>query len=163
MWDFIQNQILGMKWLNAAIGKGLSLLGLDTATRWGGSVQFFFYDVIKITILLCTLIFLISYIQSYFPPERSRKILGPLSRHLGQHHRRSAGDGNAVLLLFVYPSLYRLYQRRTSSRCDVLLLDFFPDGGPGQFGPAYEYLWYQGCRGLCDYGPCHRRGGRDAH
>lgn len=76
MWDFIQNQILGMKWLNAAIGKGLSLLGLDTATRWGGSVQFFFYDVIKITILLCTLIFLISYIQSYFPPERSRKILG---------------------------------------------------------------------------------------
>lgn len=76
MWDFIQNQILGMKWLNAAIGKGLSLLGLDTATRWGGSVQFFFYDVIKITILLCTLIFLISYIQSYFPLERSRKILG---------------------------------------------------------------------------------------
>lgn len=76
MWDFIQNQILGMKWLNAAIGKGLSLLGLDTATRWGGSAQFFFYDVIKITILLCTLIFLISYIQSYFPPERSRKILG---------------------------------------------------------------------------------------
>lgn len=76
MWDFIQNQILGMKWLNAAIGKGLSLLGLDTASRWGGSVQFFFYDVIKITILLCTLIFLISYIQSYFPPERSKKILG---------------------------------------------------------------------------------------
>ncbi len=76
MWDFIQNQILGMKWLNAAIGKGLSLLGLDIASRWGGSVQFFLYDVIKITILLCTLIFLISYIQSYFPPERSKKILG---------------------------------------------------------------------------------------
>ncbi len=78
MWDFIQNQILGMKWLNAAIGKGLSLLGLDIASRWGGSVQFFLYDVIKITILLCTLIFLISYIQSYFPPERSKKILGRL-------------------------------------------------------------------------------------
>lgn len=76
MWDFIQDQILGMKWLNAAIGKGLSLLGLDTASRWGGSVQFFLYDVIKITVLLCTLIFLISYIQSYFPPERSKKILG---------------------------------------------------------------------------------------
>ncbi len=65
-----------MKWLNAAIGKGLSLLGLDTASRWGGSVQFFLYDVIKITVLLCALIFLISYIQSYFPPERSKKILG---------------------------------------------------------------------------------------
>ena len=76
IWDFIQNQILGMKWLNAAIGKGLSALGLDTASRWGGSVQFFLYDVIKITVLLCFLIFVISYIQSFFPPERSKRILG---------------------------------------------------------------------------------------
>ena len=75
-WDFIQNQILGMKWLNTAIGKGLSSIGLDTASRLGGSVQFFLYDVIKITVLLCFLIFLISYIQSYFPPERSKRILG---------------------------------------------------------------------------------------
>ena len=74
--DFIQNQILGMKWLNEVIGTLLSSLGLDTASRWGGSVQFFLYDVIKITILLCLLIFIISYIQSYFPPERSKKILG---------------------------------------------------------------------------------------
>ena len=76
IWDFIQNQILGMKWLNAAIGSGLSALGLNTASRWGGSVQFFLYDVIKITVLLCFLIFVISYIQSYFPPERSKRILG---------------------------------------------------------------------------------------
>ena len=76
VWDFIQNQILGMKWLNAVIGKGLSALGLDTASRWGGSVQFFLYDVIKITVLLCFLIFVISYIQSFFPPERSKRILG---------------------------------------------------------------------------------------
>ncbi len=76
VWDFIQNQILGMKWLNELIGIGLSALGLDVTGRLGGSVQFFFYDVIKITILLCLLIFLISYIQSYFPPERSNKILG---------------------------------------------------------------------------------------
>lgn len=76
IWNFIQNQILGMKWLNALIGSLLQKTGLDTASRMGGSVQFFFYDVIKITILLCTLIFLISYIQSYFPPERSKKILG---------------------------------------------------------------------------------------
>lgn len=76
VWDFIQNQILGMKWLNELIGIGLSALGLDVTGRLGGSVQFFFYDVIKITILLCLLIFLISYIQSYFPPERSKKILG---------------------------------------------------------------------------------------
>lgn len=73
--DFIQNQILGMKWLNTVIGKGLSAIGLDTASRWGGSIQFFLYDVIKITVLLCFLIFGISYIQSYFPPERSKRIL----------------------------------------------------------------------------------------
>ena len=76
IWQFVQDEILGMKWLNRWIGKGLSLFGLDTGGRVGGSVQFFFYDVIKITVLLCCLIFVISYIQSYFPPERSKKILG---------------------------------------------------------------------------------------
>ena len=76
MWTFIQNQILGMKWLNALIGRLLTAAGLDVNTRIGGSVQFFLYDVIKITVLLCVLIFLISYIQSFFPPERSRKIMG---------------------------------------------------------------------------------------
>lgn len=76
IWQFIQDQILGMKWLNDGIGQGLSAIGFNMNTRLGGSVQFFLYDVIKITILLCVLIFLISYIQSYFPPERSRKILG---------------------------------------------------------------------------------------
>ena len=73
---FIQNQVLGMKWLSKMIGSGLSAVGLDLSSRIGGSIQFFIYDVIKITILLCVLIFVISYIQSYFPPERSKKILG---------------------------------------------------------------------------------------
>ena len=76
MGTFIQNQILGMKWLNTLIGSLLSAIGLDTTSRIGGSVQFFIYDVIKITILLYLLIFIISYIQSFFPPERSRKIMG---------------------------------------------------------------------------------------
>lgn len=76
VWLFFQDQILGMHWLNQVIGTLLSRLGLDLSSPWGGSIQFFFYDVIKITILLCTLIFLVSYLQSYFPPERSRKILG---------------------------------------------------------------------------------------
>ena len=75
-WDFFQGQILGMEWLNELIGMGLSALGLNLSSRLGGSVQFFLYDVIKITVLLCFLIFVISYIQSYFPPERSKKILG---------------------------------------------------------------------------------------
>lgn len=74
--DFLQNQILGMRWLESMIHNLLTVLGLDTTTRIGGSVQFFLYDVIKITVLLCVLIFIISYIQSYFPPERSKKIMG---------------------------------------------------------------------------------------
>ena len=76
MWDFIQTQILGMKWLNILIGELLSALGLDIDSRIGSGIHFFIYDVIKITILLCLLIFVISYIQSFFPPERSRKIMG---------------------------------------------------------------------------------------
>ncbi|MGB4001515.1 MAG: permease, partial [Bacillota bacterium] len=75
-WDFFQNTLLGMKWLNDLVGSGLNSLGLNTTNRWVGSVQFFVYDVIKITLLLCFLVFAISYIQSYFPPERSKKILG---------------------------------------------------------------------------------------
>lgn len=76
VWAFIQDQVLGMRWLHALIGNLLSLLGLDVSGRIGGSVQFFLYDVLKITVLLCVLIFVISYIQSYFPPQRSKKILG---------------------------------------------------------------------------------------
>lgn len=75
-WSFLQNQILGMKWLNEMIGALLSILGINIETRLGLGIQFFLYDVIKITILLCVLIYIISYIQSYFPPERSKQILG---------------------------------------------------------------------------------------
>lgn len=74
--DFFQSEILGMAWLNRLIEDLLTRLGLDTTTRIGGSVQFFLYDIIKIMVLLGVLIFIISYIQSYFPPERTRKILG---------------------------------------------------------------------------------------
>ncbi len=76
MWTFIQDQILGMKWLNSVIGNLLKALGLDITGKIGGSIQFFLYDVTKIVILLCILIFIISYIQSFFPPERTKKILG---------------------------------------------------------------------------------------
>ena len=76
VWEFIQNQILGMKWLDALIAQLLISAGIDVQSSLGGSLEFFLYDVIKITILLCFLIFVISYIQSYFPPERSQKIMG---------------------------------------------------------------------------------------
>ena len=73
---FFQDEILGMAWLNRLIGQLLGLTGLDVSARTGASVQFFLFDSIKITVLLCVLIFVVSYIQSYFPPERSKKIMG---------------------------------------------------------------------------------------
>lgn len=76
IWDFFQNQLLGMKWLNELIGQVITALGLDIKGRLGGGIQFFIYDSIKIFVLLSLLIFIISYIQSHFPPERTKKILG---------------------------------------------------------------------------------------
>lgn len=76
VWDFFQNEILGMAWLNRLIGSLLNTLGLDTTEKIGGSIQFFIYDMTKIMVLLGILIFIISYIQSFFPPERTKKILG---------------------------------------------------------------------------------------
>lgn len=77
--DFFQYQILGMKWLNALVGSSLASLGIDIDAKMGASIQFFIYDIIKIFLLLSTLIFSISYIQSYFPPERTKAILGKYS------------------------------------------------------------------------------------
>ena len=76
IWNFFQEEILGMKWLNRLIGSALEAVGIDSGGRVGGSIQFFIYDVIKIMVLLGFLILIISYIQSYFPPERTKKILG---------------------------------------------------------------------------------------
>lgn len=79
IWDFIQNQILGMKWLNELIGNLISLTGLDLNSKIGSGIQFFIYDTLKISILLMVLIFVISYIQTYFPPERTKQILSEYS------------------------------------------------------------------------------------
>ena len=75
-WNFFQNEVLGMKWLYRLIGSAIEACGLDPASKVGGSIQFFLYDMIKIMVLLGVLILIISYIQSYFPPERTKKILG---------------------------------------------------------------------------------------
>lgn len=74
--SFLMDQVLKMQWLSELITSMLASIGIDTASRWGGSLQFFLYDTIKIVILLCVMIFIISYIQSFFPPERSKRILG---------------------------------------------------------------------------------------
>ncbi|WP_294553263.1 permease [uncultured Pseudoflavonifractor sp.] len=76
VWNFFQDEILGMGWLSRLMTALVEKLGLDPGSRTGGSVQFFLYDTIKIMVLLGCLIFLISYIQSFSPPERTRRILG---------------------------------------------------------------------------------------
>ena len=76
VWLFFQDEVLGLRWLNRLIGSAIEACGLDVEERIGGSIQFLIYDVIKIMVLLGILILIISYIQSYFPPERSKRILG---------------------------------------------------------------------------------------
>lgn len=73
---FIMEQLLKMQWLSDFVSAALTTVGVDVATQWGGSLHFFVYDTAKIVLLLCVMIFVISYIQSYFPPERSRRLLG---------------------------------------------------------------------------------------
>ncbi len=75
-WAFFQRQVLGMQWLERLTGRLLEACGVDTAGKLGGSLHFFLYDTVKIMVLLGVLILVISYIQSYFPPERTRQILG---------------------------------------------------------------------------------------
>jgi uncharacterized protein len=76
MFGWLNDQFLRMIWLNDLVGRAVASVGLDPATRLGGSVQFFVYDVIKIFLLLSVLIFAISWVQSHFPPERTRAMLG---------------------------------------------------------------------------------------
>ncbi|HBA04281.1 MAG TPA: hypothetical protein DCW51_10240, partial [Clostridium sp.] len=77
VFEWLNNQLLKMEWLSNLVTLIVkNLFGLDVSSRIGGSIHFFIYDVIKIFILLSVLIFLISYIQSFFPPERTKKILG---------------------------------------------------------------------------------------
>ncbi|MBQ6618770.1 MAG: permease [Thermoguttaceae bacterium] len=76
MWRVIQDELLGMHWINRVIGRLLSMIGLDVEGKIGGSLRFFLYDTIKIMLLLGVLILMVSYIQSFFPPERSKKIIG---------------------------------------------------------------------------------------
>lgn len=87
MFSWLNDQMLKMTWLydlverlvEKVFGLPVPMAGqteMTSSERIGGSVHFFIYDTIKIFILLSVLIFTISYIQSFFPPERTRQILG---------------------------------------------------------------------------------------
>lgn len=76
VFSWMNDQLLRMQWLSDLVTEAVQGVGLDPASRIGGSIHFFVYDVVKIFILLSVLIFVISYVQSFFPPERTRRILG---------------------------------------------------------------------------------------
>ena len=142
IWDFFQTELLGMSWLNRLIGDLLNACGLDTAGKVGGSVQFFIYDTIKIMVLLGVLILIISYIQSYFPPERTKKILG-------RFHGVGANCSNAVLFLFFHSAIYRIYKRGIAAWGYVLISDFFPYGRPRLSCASYEHFRLESRCPLC--------------
>lgn len=156
IWDFIQDELLGMRWLNTLIGNMLSSAGLDLDSRLGGSIWFFLYDVIKITVLLCFLIFVISYIQSYFPPERSKKILG-------RFHGIWA-NCIAALLGTVTPfcscSSIPLFIGFSSAGLPLGVTFSFLISSPmvdlGESCSADEHFWREGGGRLCDNRACDR-------
>ena len=145
IWDFFQTELLGMSWLNRLIGDLLNACGLDTAGKVGGSVQFFIYDTIKIMVLLGVLILIISYIQSYFPPERTKKI----SWCGCKLYRRAARNSNAVLFLFFHSAIYRIYKRGIAAWGYVLISDFFPYGRPRLSCASYEHFRLESRCPLC--------------
>ena len=125
--NFIQNQILGMQWLSTLVSRMLTALGLDVESRIGGSVQFFIYDVVKITILLLVLIFFISYIQSYFPPERCKHIMA----RFGGFGARVVADLLGTVTPFCSCSssdFYGIHDGGPSFRSDVQFLDIVAHG-----------------------------------
>ena len=128
IWLFFQNQILGMNWLNELIALLLTSVGIDINSNIGASIQFFIYDVIKITVLLCVLIFMISYIQSYFPPERSKKILGRFLGIKSKYHFCFIRYSNAFLFMFIYTAIYWIYKCWLAIRSHFLIFDFFTYG-----------------------------------
>lgn len=163
VWNFIQDQVLGMKWLDQLVGMGLSALGLDTNGRIGGSVQFFVYDVLKITVLLCVLIFVISYIQSHFPPERSKRILG-------RFHGIGANIISALLgtvTPFCSCSSIPLFIGFTSAGLPLGVTFSFlissPHGGFGEPCTAYQYFRCKGGNDLRGVWSGDRSGRRHGH
>ena len=148
--NFITDQILGMQWLNTLLGMAFTgMFGAEfMATRWGGAIQFFIYDTIKIIVLLCLLIFLISYIQSYFPPERTKNTW-KISRHRRKRRRRVARNCYAVLFLFLYSYFYGFYKGGHIKRCDFQFSYFKPTRRFGRNYTVGKCIRFPDCNIVC--------------
>lgn len=153
IWRFIQDQILGMKWLNELIGAGLSTSGLDAGGRIGGSVRFFSLRCIENHSSALFSDFYHFLNTELLSAGTQQPDPGPVSWNLGQYHVCAAGDTDTVLLLFVYSALYRLYGCRTAVRRNVFFSDFFADGGFRESSSADEHFRREGCDCLCDCRP----------
>ena len=155
VWNFIQDEVLGMNWLDRLLRAILNAVGLDTTGKIGSSIHFFIYDTIKIMVLLGVLILIISYIQSYFPPERTKKILGRFHGIGANIVAALLGTVTPFCSLLVHPVIYRLYKCGTSSRRNIFVPYFFTDGRSWQPCVADEYFRLEGCRTLCRTRSCH--------
>ena len=138
--SYLMDQVLKMQWLSDLVTMLVGAFGLDVNSQWGGTIHFLIYDTVKIVILLCVMIFIISYIQSYFPPERSKRILGRFKGIGGNIVGAFAWHGDAVLRLLFYPAVHRVHARGAPARGDVLLPHLVSHGGHRLHHPHHEHL-----------------------
>ena len=148
---FIQDQILGMEWLGEMIGSLLAGAGMDINARLGGSIQFFLYDVIKITVLLCFLIFDFCHFlyPELFSAGEKQENIGTFPRHWCKCGISAAGDGDAFLFVLIHTAVHWIYQRWAAPGRYVFLPDFLPDGGSGKPCTADEHIWSESRSFLC--------------
>ena len=149
--NFITDQILGMQWLNTLLGMAFTgMFGAEfMATRWGGAIQFFIYDTIKIIVLLCLLIFLISYIQSYFPPERTKKILGKFHGIGANAVGALLGTVTPFCSCSSIPNFYGFYKGGHIKRCDFQFSYFKPTRRFGRIYTVGKCIRFPDCNIVC--------------
>ena len=134
IWDFFQNEVLGMGWLSRLISNLLNACGLDTSGKIGGSIQFFLYDVIKIMVLLGVLILLISYIQSYFLHSKllsaraKQKDFRTFSWNRSKYNFSFTRYSDTFLLLFFNTTIYWFYKCRLTAWRNIFISYFITNG-----------------------------------
>lgn len=140
-----------MEWLGEMIGSLLAGAGMDINARLGGSIQFFLYDVIKITVLLCFLIFDFCHFlyPELFSAGEKQENIGTFPRHWCKCGISAAGDGDAFLFVLIHTAVHWIYQRWAAPGRYVFLPDFLPDGGSGKPCTADEHIWSESRSFLC--------------